>query len=132
MTILKNKTAKTLSNLLDKSNYKEYSFVEEFNNIIENNISGYNGKTKEQLKSFFEDLQHGGCISGLISDFVYNHDCKTFYISHIDDLEDFKIELEQSIGEAIKGRNSLPNYTFLCWLCFEEYCYDLYNSLFEN
>jgi hypothetical protein len=120
------------TNFLTQSNCKNYSFAEAFNAIILDKCEGYNGNDKEKLKSFFEDLQHGGCISGIIGDFIYNDDCKNFYVQHIDDLEEMKEDLENNIGEPINNRNKLPHYTFVVWLCFEEYCYDLYNTIFEN
>ncbi|WP_263361235.1 single-stranded DNA-binding protein [Flavobacterium collinsii] len=86
---------------------------------------------KEKLKSFIEDLQNAGCISGMISEFIYHTDCKKFYIKHLDDLENIREELEDSLGEPVKNRHRLPHYTFLCWLCSEEYCFDLYRSNFE-
>ncbi len=122
---------KNITKLLAKSSYKDYSFIPEFNQIIENKVSNY-GETKEGLKNFLEDVQHGGCISGLIGSFIYHEDCKTFYIKHIDALEAFKEELEDSFGEPIPNRHNTKHYTFLCWLCFEEYCYNIYNNVFEN
>jgi hypothetical protein len=122
----------SLKNLLDKSNNTIYSFADEFNTIIEYKIDGYDGKTKDKLKSFFDDLQKGGCMSGIIGDFIYHSDCKDFYIKHIEDLEDFKEELEYQLGQPIQNRHKIVHYTFVVWLCFEEYCYDLYNVLFEN
>ncbi len=103
----------------------------DFDAIILNHLSNY-GKNKEALKSFFEDLQKGGCQSGFISEFIYHNDCKDFYIKHIDALEDFKAELEEQLGEPIKNRQNLPHYTFMCWLTFEEYNYQLYNAVFEQ
>ena len=126
------KGQKTINALLEKSNNKIYSFREDFEEIIKNKIKGYDGKPKDKLKSFFEDIQRGGCQSGIIGKFIYHSDCKNFYIAHIDDLEEFKTEMEEQMGEPIKNRLELPHYTFLCWLCFEEYCYDLYNTIFEN
>ena len=128
------KVNKSLTNLLNKSSYNNinYSFIDDFNEIIECQIDGYDGTAKQKLKSFLEDMQRGGCMSGLIGDFIYNSDCKDFYIKHIDDLEEFKNELDEQIGEAIKNRHSLPHYTFIVWLCFEEYCYNLYNNIFEQ
>ena len=126
------KENKSLVKLLGLSNHKVYDFAPEFNTIIENKISGYDGNTKAKLKSFFEDLQRGGCISGLIGEFIYHADCKAFYVAHIDDLEEMKQEMTEQMGEEIKDRHNLPHYTFLCWLCFEEYCYDLYNTIFEG
>jgi hypothetical protein len=122
----------SLKNLLNKGNNTVYSFADEFNTIIEYKIDGYDGKTKDKLKSFFDDLQKGGCMSGIIGDFIYHSDCKDFYIKHIEDLEDFKEELENQLGEPIQNRHKIVHYTFVVWLCFEEYCYDLYNTIFEN
>ena len=76
-------------------------------------------------------MQKGGCISGMIGDFIYHADCKNFYVKFIDELEEFKTELEEQIGEPVKNRHDLPHYTFVVWLCFEEYCYKVYNGLFE-
>ena len=103
----------------------------DFDKIIISHTTGNYRKNKASLKSFFEDMQKGGCMSGMIGEFVYHADCKTFYIKHIEDLEDFKQELEDSIGEPIKNRHNLVHYTFVVWLCFEEYCYQVYNSIFE-
>lgn len=127
-------TAKTtaIEKILNKSEYlNDFSFSDDFKSIIINKVSQY-GKNKAALKSFFNDLQHGGCISGMISDFIYHHDCKEFYIKHIDDLEAFKQNLEDELGEPIKNRHNLPRYTFVVWLCFEEFCYRIYCEEFEQ
>lgn len=116
---------------LQKSNYSDYRVSDAFNEIILRNINSYDGKRSAQLKAFFLDLQRGGCVSGMISQFIYHTDCKEFYIEHIDDLENIRTELEEAIGEPIENRFGAPHYTFVCWLCFEEYCYDLYSRLFE-
>jgi hypothetical protein len=116
---------------LRKSNYRQYVVSKEFDKIILANMDGYDGKQKEQLKSFLEDLQHGGCISGMIGEFIYHSDCKAFYITHLDDLEDIRKDLENSLGEPIANRYESPHYTFMCWLCFEEYCFDIYRNSFE-
>lgn len=116
---------------LKQSSYSEYRVSDAFNQIILRSITSYDGKRKTQLKSFFIDLQTGGCISGMICEFIYHSDCKEFYIEHIDDLENIRTELEEAIGEPIENRFQAPHYTFVCWLCFEEYCFDLYNNLFE-
>lgn len=123
-------TIKT-NKLLNKSNNLNYSFAPEFLGIIQYHAENYDNKKefKDNLKSFLEDLQKGGCISGMISNFIYHSDCKDFYIKHIDSLEEFRSDLEDCLG---KNRYDLPHYTFIVWLCFEEFCYDLYNNIFEN
>lgn len=103
----------------------------DFDKIITSHTTGNYGKDKAALKSFFEDMQKGGCMSGMIGEFIYHADNKAFYIKHIEDLEDFKQELEDSIGEPIKNSHNLVHYTFVVWLCFEEYCYHVYNGIFE-
>jgi hypothetical protein len=117
---------------LEKSMYREYEISQVFNEIIISHIESYNGKKRQQLKSFLEDLQQGGCVSGMIGEFIYHSDCRTFYIKHLEDLENIKKELEDSFGEPIANRYDSPHYTFMCWLCFEEYCYNIYCSVFEN
>ncbi|WP_343697151.1 hypothetical protein [Flavobacterium sp.] len=117
---------------LEKSAYAHYGVSKTFNKIILLELDVYDGTKKEQLKSFIEDLQNGGCISGMIGEFIYHVDCKSFYKKHLDDLEEIRDELENSLGECIKNRHRLPHYTFMCWLCFEEYCFDIYRSTFEK
>lgn len=114
-----------------QSPYSQYRVSNTFNEIIRRSITSYSGKPKVQLKAFLLDLQKGGCISGMISEFIYHADCKAFYIEFIDDLESIRSELEEAIGEPIGNRFQSPHYTFMCWLCFEEYCFDLYSRVFE-
>lgn len=116
---------------LMKTSYCAYEISTVFNEIILRNIESYDGKKKEQLKSFLEDLQQGGCISGMIGEFIYHTDCKAFYMEHLDELESIKSDLEDSLGEPIANRFNLPHYTFMCWFCFEEYCFDIYRGTFE-
>lgn len=116
---------------LQNTQYNNLEVAKEFNKIILDSLDNYEGKKKEQLKSYLNDLQKAGCQSGMVSEFIYNSDCKDFYIKHIDELEQIKEDLEDNLGESIQNKNGLPHYTFMCWLCFEEYCYDLYTNNFE-
>lgn len=112
-----------------------YSFIPEFNEIIKNQVENYDnfaGEDKASLRSFLEDMQKGGCQSGMIGQFIYHADNKTFYIKHIDDLEYFMADLEEQFGEPVANRQNLVHYTFVVWVCFEEYCYNLYNAIFEQ
>jgi hypothetical protein len=116
---------------LEKSIYAEFDVCQAFNKIILSDLGSYDGTKKEQLKSFLEDLQNGGCMSGMICEFIYHVDCKKFYIENLDDLENIREEIEDSLGEPVKNTHRLPHYTFMCWLCFEEYCFDIYRNSFE-
>lgn len=116
---------------LDKNSYQIYEVAKVFNQIILRHIGSYDGTKKQQLKSFLEDLNRGGCISGMIGEFIYHNDCKAFYIEHLDELEEIKSDLEAAFGMPVENRYEMPHYTFLCWLCFEEYCYEIYRNTFE-
>lgn len=119
-------------NLLSFSNY-DMSYSKEFIDIVIRKTEDYdrNGIFTDNLKSFLEELRYGGCISGIISEFIYNSDTKEFYINHLDDLESFLDDLEDGIGETIENKHELPRYTFLVWLAFEEFCNNLYNNIYE-
>lgn len=82
--------------------------------------------------NFFKDLQHGGCVSGMIGMFVYHNDCKRFYIEHIDDMESFVEDLEDEIGCGIQNRQKLPHYTFICWVCYEELAHKIASELWND
>ena len=120
---------KAINRMINEFNYikEELSFEEDFKAIINEKLQDY-----DSPQNFFEDLQQGGCLSGLINEFIYNKDCKDFYIKHIDDMEFMREDIEDNIGEAIKNRHKLPHYVFMCHLCFEEYTYRIYNEIFEN
>jgi hypothetical protein len=107
--------------ILEKSSYKDLEVAKAFNSIIESHT------TDEEFKGWVEDVMIGGCISGIVGEFIYHSDCKQFYIQHIDELEDMKQELEEEYG-PISNRHKQPHYTFIVWLCFEEYCRDLFNK----
>ena len=108
------------------ADYKSYSFFDSFIDDMAYHIQGYHDP-----KGFFQDLQQGGCQSGMIGMFIYNSDCKNFYVDHIDDLEDFKTSLEDEIGQ-LSNDNELPHYTFVCWMCYEEFAYWTARELFPD
>ena len=92
-----------------KNYIKEYDFAKELLEDMAENCIGYTNPI-----DFFEDLQCGGCGSGMVGMFIYNTDCREFYIDHIDSMEDFVEELEDEFGFSIKNEQRLPHYTFVC------------------
>ena len=122
----------TLKNIQEFSSNMNYSFAPAFLQIIKNELQGYNGTTKERLKSFLENMQGCGCQGGMIKEFNYNEDCKKFYTKHIDDLEEYIDELGERFGDLIKKPNGVPRYTFVVWLAFDEFCDDLEFNIFGN
>lgn len=105
----------------------KYDFMGALLADMAEHIEGYNTPL-----GFFKDLSYGGCASGLIGMFIYNPDCKKFYINHIDSLEDFKENWENMIGESVKNTKDIPHYTFMCWFCYEEVGYEIGQALFPN
>ena len=120
----------TLKNIKEFSDSMNYSFSKPFLKIIKEEIKGYNGNTKKRLKSFFADMQQSGCQGGMIGKFVYDKDCKKFYIAHMEELEGYMSALEESLGSPIK--TSSFRYTFVVWLAFEEFCNNIYYNIFEK
>lgn len=112
--------------LKDSCGNKERSFVDDFVEDIAVHMEGYS-----DAQGFFKDLAYGGCISGMIGMFIYHSDCKKFYIDHMDDMDNFKSELEEELGEPIQNRHQQPHYTFMCWLCYEEFARYLSDTLFN-
>ncbi len=122
---------KNINSLLAKNTNQESTFKNDFNNIIISQVNDYdnfNGELKASLRLFLDDIIKNGCVSGIITDFIYNSDCKNFYIKHIDDLENFVQDYQESTGTILQINT--PRYTFVVWLCFEEYCYNLRNLVF--
>lgn len=82
---------------------------------------------------FFKDLSYGGCKSGMVGMFIYNSDCKKFYIDHIDSMEFYVEDLEEELGEPIRKDKDIPHhYVWVCWLCYEELAYNIARELWEN
>ena len=106
--------AKSFLTHLFEEAVEKYSFTDTMIEDMAAHCLGY-----DNPKGFFQDLQYGGCASGMVGMFVYNDDCKKFYIEHIEDLETFRREFEDEIGGLTENKRELPHYTFVCWLCYE-------------
>lgn len=91
----------------------------------------YHAEDYKTPLGFFQDLTHG-CQSGMIGMLIYNSDCKEIYIKHIDDMEEWKLEEEESLGESIRNKNHIPHYTWMCWLCYEELGFQIARILFPD
>ena len=106
---------------------KNYDFAEDLLKDMAEECDGYTNPT-----DFFQDLQQGGCGSGMVGMFIYNTDCKRFYIDHIDSMEDFVEEFEDELGSPVKNEAKLPHYTFICWVCYEELAFRIANELWDG
>lgn len=106
---------KALKQAAENTDIAKYSFVNPMLRDMHNHFGGY-----EDAFGFFKDLAYGGCQSGMVGMFIYNTDCAKFYKKHMEDMEAFKEDLEEEMGDSIPNRNQVPHYTFMCWLCYEE------------
>lgn len=102
------------------------SFTEMYLRDMAIHISGY-----DHPIGFFNDLQRGGCQSGMIGMLIYNSDCKRIYIEHIDDMEEYVEQIYEEIG-YIKNENHIPHYTLISWVCYEEFAYQIGRALFPE
>lgn len=106
---------------------KHYDFVDELVEDMVGECIGYGNPI-----GFFEDLEQGGCKSGMVGMFIYHSDCKKFYICHIDDMESFVEDWNEKIGEPIINKDKQPHYTFICWVCYEALAYYIADVLWPN
>lgn len=120
-------TSTFLKGMYQQAYTGSYDFVEELIEDMADHSDGY-----DYPSWFFDDLAKGGCASGMVGMFIYNSDCKKFYIDHIDDMEEFVEDLEEELGEPIRNNKSIPHYTFVCWLCYEELAYSIVRTLFPG
>ena len=79
------------------------------------------------IASFFEDLAHHGCSSGMVGSLVYYYDTHKFFDEHYDEIEEIRYEYEDSIGQAITPQGDLKNW--YAWFGFEYVAYNLANEL---
>lgn len=107
----------------------EYDFMKELIDDMAYHITDY-----ERPIQFFNDLQRGGCASGMIGMFIYNSDCHDFYMKHADDMEEYKEDMEDELGEPIRQKEGqrMYHYYWMCWLCYEEFAFALARHLFED
>lgn len=102
------------------------SFTEDYLRDMVNHIVDYSNPI-----GFFEDLQHGGCSSGMIGMLIYNSDCKRIYIEHIDDMEEYAEQIFEELG-YVKNENHIPHYTLISWMCYEEFAFQIGRALFPE
>ena len=70
------------------------------------------------IKTFFSDLFSYGCASGMIGQLIYYSDTHKFFEEHYNEIEELRIEFEESIGQPLKIPYDLKNT--LTWFAFEE------------
>tara|TARA_Y100000389_G_C17137705_1_gene353368 strand:- start:268 stop:528 length:261 start_codon:yes stop_codon:yes gene_type:complete len=56
----------------------------------------------EEIKKFFSDLFTHGCASGWIGKLTRYTDTHKFYDKYYDDIEDLRLDHQESVGESLK------------------------------
>jgi len=79
------------------------------------------------VTSFFHDILHHGCQSGMVSSLIYYVDTHAFFIEHYDEIEELRLEFEENIGEPLHVNGDLMNW--FAWFAFEETARKLANEL---
>ena len=110
----------------EKAGVDDYSFSEELKRIYRGHIESYPG-----VKDFFNDLAYGGCRSGMIGEFVWAEEIKEFYVKHIDDLESYKRDLEEDLGEPIMDKD-LSHPELVTWLVVEDVAHRVSDELEDS
>lgn len=97
-------------------------------NLLKDYVINYIINDDDDIKAFFNDLRQGGCVSGMVSSLIYYKDTHNFYDTFYYEIENLRIEYEESIGEPVKiDNNDLKNQ--LAWYSFQETAYKLYQEL---
>ena len=92
-----------------------------------------NEQTKDgySVRSFMEDLQEGGCESGLVGCLVYYSDTLEFYSRHGKAISDLlgAVSPSEALGDKWDAEDPLAadtnNQNLLAWFGFEETAFDL-------
>ena len=87
-----------ICNLVKENNYRNYSFIGKFAEILADNINDYieNGET---IEDWFSDYNRGGIDSGFVPQFIYNSDIYPIFEIHYKDLFDWLDDWENERGE---------------------------------
>lgn len=119
--------AEMLKDTCKRLDLYRYEFTDEFIEDMACHITNYDNPLV-----FFQDLQNGGCASGMIGMLIYNSDCLALYGKYANDMEEFREELEDEIGSPIERDRNIRHYVWICWLCYEELGFQIARYLFED
>ena len=114
-----------LATTFENAGLDEYSFSADMQEVLLDHMSKYDNPL-----TGLEEITTHGCVSGILTDFIYYSDTKEFYTKHIDDIESFIDDLESDLGESIKL--DYPRYNSAVWLVSEESARLASDSLEEN
>lgn len=98
----------------DKTSIKSYVAK-----TILSDMKSYDGSPKEQAKAWYNDLQNGGCSSGMVGGLIYYTDTHKFYNDYADEIDALLDDYAGYTGEEIKIQGA-NRRNFYAWFGFEE------------
>ncbi len=87
--------------------------------------NGY--RDDNEVKTFFHDIAHYGCVDGMISSLIYFEDTHKFFDKFYDEIEEMREQWEENIGEPMVIKGDLKNC--FAWFAFQETALQLANEL---
>ena len=79
------------------------------------------------VEGILKDLFYGGCESGIVTHLIYYKDTAAFFDEYYEEIEEIRLELEETCGEPLKIKDNLKNY--FAWVGFEETARKIANDL---
>ena len=93
----------------------------------------------EEINGYFEDLQRGGCQSGMVSELIYYKDTNDFFDEHEDEIEDLITSNMDMLGtetrplfiESLNGtaESITQEKNLLSWFAYEETAREIYEEI---
>lgn len=77
----------------------------------------------DDVENYLRDVCEYGCAAGTVNGLIYLSDTKEFFIKHLEEIEELREEMEDSMGEPLKI--GVPMYNWLAWFAYEEMAYRL-------
>ena len=116
-----------LATTFEHAGLDEYSFSADMQEILLDHMSKYDNPL-----TGLEEITTHGCVSGVLTDFIYHSDTREFYRQHMDSIEDFISDLEDDLGEHIDlSASSTNHFTGATWLVAEQ-CASLASDSLEE
>lgn len=82
---------------------------------------------EDDIKSFFKDITHYGCISGMIGHLIYYADTHKFYDKYYEEIEELREEYQDMSGMTLNPQGDLKNW--YAWFGFEQTACQIANEL---
>lgn len=78
------------------------------------------------INDYIEEVVQHGCVSGVVSMFIYNSDCREFYLENVLDMDEWIANLDYDQRPSLES----PRFVSLCWFAYETISADLQDRLY--